>query len=596
MKKIVFVGSECYPFVKTGGLGDVMSALPKALLKEQCDVRVFLPNYRCIPEKYRKEMKYVNHFYMDIGRVPGKKYVGILTLELDGVTYYFIDNEEYFSAGNPYESMSKDIEKYIFFDKAVLAALPVIGFEPDIIHCHDWQTGFIPVFLRTLFYDTELSRKAKTILTVHNLKFQGIANIDTVRYLTAFPEYVFEGEKAGYGNDVNMLKAGLVFADKITTVSQTYCDEIKTEEYGETLHPVINYHHMKLCGILNGIDYEVYNPKTDQNLSVQYNVSTVVDAKRENKLALQEELGLEKDGGKFIIGLISRLTDQKGLDLVNQIMEKMIDEHTQFVLIGTGDTKYENIFRSYENRYKGRVSSNIMYSDARARRLYAAADVMLVPSRFEPCGLTQMMAYRYGAIPVVRATGGLKDSVAAYNEVDGTGTGFSFTDYSAKSLLDTVNYAKRIYFTRNDLWRELVIKVMNLDYSWKKSASQYKNLYVAMSGADEEPEKIVKTEVEEAEVKPEIEVKEEAEVKPEIEVKEEAKVKPEKKPESEEKVTTKKTTRKRKAAVKKNASNTGKAFTSTATKTTGKTTGKTTRKRTTATNKKTMTVQDEKQI
>lgn len=534
MKKIVFAGSECYPFVKTGGLGDVMSALPKALLKEQCDVRVFLPNYRYIPEKYRKEMKYVSHFYMDLGRVPGKKYVGILTLVLDGVTYYFIDNEEYFTAGNPYESMSKDLEKYIFFDKAVLAALPVIGFEPDIIHCHDWQTGFIPVFLRTLFYDTELSRKAKTILTVHNLKFQGVANVDTVRYLTSFPEYVFEGEKAGYGKDVNMLKAGLVFADKITTVSQTYCDEIKTEEYGETLHPVINYHHMKLCGILNGIDYEVYNPKTDQNLPVQFDVNTVEEAKRVNKLALQEELGLEKDGGKFVIGLISRLTDQKGLDLVNQVMEKMVDEHTQFVLIGTGDTKYENIFRNYENRYKGRVSSNIMYSDARARRLYAAADIMLVPSRFEPCGLTQMMAYRYGAIPLVRATGGLKDSVIPYNETDGTGTGFSFTDYSAKAFLDTVNYAKRIYFTRNELWRELVVKAMNLDYSWKKSASQYKNLYVAISGADAEPEK---------EAKPEPIKELKKELKPE---KETAPERNDVEPNTEKRVT-----RRRKAAVKK---------------------------------------------
>jgi ADP-glucose type glycogen/starch synthase len=298
---------------------------------------------------------------------------------------------------------------------------------------------------------------------------------------------VFAQDKAGYGKDVNMLKGGLVFADKISTVSQTYCDEIKTSEYGETMDPVINYHHLKLCGILNGIDYEVYDPATDQSLAVRYDASTALEAKRQNKLALQEELGLAQDEGKFVIGLISRLTDQKGLDLVNDIMERMLDEYTQFVLIGTGDWQYEDLFRNYENRHRGQVCSNIMYSDARARRLYAAADAILVPSRFEPCGLTQMMAFRYGALPIVRATGGLKDTVQAYNEFDGSGNGFSFSEYSSYALLNTINYAKRIYFTQRGRWNGLVESAMAIDHSWEQSATQYKNLYLSMTGPDDEP-------------------------------------------------------------------------------------------------------------
>lgn len=482
MKKVLFVGSECYPFVKTGGLGDVMYALPKALLKEGYDVRVMIPNYRCIPWEYRSQMKYITHFYMDLGYDPNHKYVGIMTLELDGVTYYFIDCDDYFGSGNPYEEMSKDIIKYIFFDKAVLSALPVIGFMPDIIHCHDWQAGFVPVFLRTLFYDTQLSQNSKCIMTIHNLKFQGVANIDTVKYITAFPDYVYTEEKIKFGKDVNMLKGGLVFADKITTVSSTYSGEIKSREYGEYLDGVINYHHMKLCGILNGIDYDIYNPETDTQIYKTYGIDDAIEGKRKNKQEMQKEWGLWQDDNKFVIGLVSRLTDQKGLDLVNHIMERILDEHTMFVLIGTGEGRYESMFRYYEERHKGQVCSNILYAEDRSHKLFAGADAILVPSRFEPCGLTQMMALRYGAIPIVRATGGLKDTVTPYNEYEESGNGFSFTEYNADILLNVINYAKTIYFTRRDSWNQMIKRAMETDYSWKNSASQYRDLYISLVG------------------------------------------------------------------------------------------------------------------
>lgn len=475
--KILFIGSECCPFVKTGGLADVMGSLPQALAAEGMDVRVMLPNYRCIPETYRKQMKYLNRFYMKMEHDRPERYVGVLTLTLDGITYYFIDNEEYFSQGNPYTDMANDIRRYVFFDKACMAAIPVTGFLPDVIHCHDWQTGLIPVYLRTLFCDTEMARRAKCVFTIHNLKFQGIANMNTMKYLSGLPDYAFTADRVGFWKEANMLKGALVYADKITTVSNTYAGEIKTREFGEKLDGVISHFHRKLCGIVNGIDYKVYDPATDGKLYQNYSVRDVTEGKRQNKRKLQEELGLERDGGKFMIGLISRLTDQKGLDLVSGIMDKMIDTHTQFVLIGTGDRKYEDAFRYYENRYKGKVCSNIMYSDERAHKLYAAADVMLVPSKFEPCGLTQLISFRYGTLPVVRETGGLKDTVRAYNEYAETGNGFSFDAYRADYLLNTVNYAKHIFYDRPGSWQAMTKRAMQEDYSWGASAKQYVRMY-----------------------------------------------------------------------------------------------------------------------
>ena len=410
-RSVAFIGSECYPFVKTGGLGDVMYALPKALVKQNCDVKVILPRYKCIPWKYQEKMIYKGSFEMNLCSDGRSFYVGIMEYVWDGVVYDFIDNEEFFSSGNPYTNLIDDIPKYCYFAKAALAALNYMDWVPDIIHCHDWQAALVPVYLRTLFEDTKLT-SAKTILTIHNLRFQGIYNIPTIRYWSGLPDYVFNKDalKVSY-NDANMLKGGLTYSNVITTVSHTYAGEIQTDYYGEKLDAHLRYHSGKLRGIVNGIDYDIWNTSTDSRLYANYDITDVLDKKKENKRKLQEELGLEQDDHKFVIGLISRLTDQKGLDLVNAILPQIMDEHTQVVVLGTGDDVYENSFRYYENAYKGNVCSNIMYDETRAHRIYAGADAFLVPSQFEPCGLTQLIAMHYGTIPIVRETGGLKDTV-----------------------------------------------------------------------------------------------------------------------------------------------------------------------------------------
>ena len=479
-KSIAFIGSECYPFVKTGGLGDVMYALPKALVKQNCDVKVILPRYKCIPWEYQEKMVYKGAFQMRLCSDGKEYYVGIMEYVWDGVVYDFIDNEEFFGNGNPYTNLVDDIPKYCYFSKAALAALNYMDWIPDIIHCHDWQAALVPVYLRTLFENTRIS-SAKTILTIHNLKFQGVYNIPTLRYWTDLPDRVFTTDvmKVKY-TDANMLKAGLTYANMITTVSYTYAGEIQTAEYGENLDAHLRYHSGKLRGIVNGIDYEMWNPATDARLDVNYDITNVLEKKKENKRKLQEELGLVQDDHMFVIGLISRLTDQKGLDLLNSIIPQIMDEHTQIVVLGTGDPMYEDSFRYYENAYKGRICSNIMYDETRAHKINAGADAILVPSRFEPCGLTQLNAMHYGSIPIVRETGGLKDTVEPYNMFANTGNGFTFDRYDAGLLLDAINRAKTLYFTNRWCWDEMVQRDMAKDVSWDNSAKQYKDLYLSL--------------------------------------------------------------------------------------------------------------------
>ena len=477
MKKILFAASECVPFMKTGGLADVVGALPKALNKEEFDVRVILPSYTCIPWEYRSKFQYVHHFYMDMGQLNFAPHVGIMKYEYEGITYYFVDNEDYFKTDKPYLSTLYDIERFIFFSKSVLAIMPVIDFKPDIIHCHDWQTGMIPVFLKTLYKDNPFYWGTKTIMTIHNLKFQGIWDIKTFKKFTNLPNSVFTPDKLEYKKDANMLKGGLVYADYITTVSDTYAREIQTPYFGEGLDGLLRARHLQLRGILNGIDYNIYNPENDNDIYVSYNSDDVKDKKTENKLKLQEELGLPQDSNKFMIGIISRLTDQKGLDLVNRVIEQILDENTQLVVIGTGEPRYENLFKHFQWKYPDRVSANIFFSEQRAHKLYAAADAMLVPSRFEPCGLTQLIALRYGTIPIVRETGGLKDTVSPYNEYENSGNGFSFGNYDSYDMLNVINYAKTIYFTQNEKWQEIIIRVMKSDFSWNYSADQYAGMY-----------------------------------------------------------------------------------------------------------------------
>ena len=483
-RSVAFIGSECYPFVKTGGLGDVMHALAKELSKKNCDVKVILPRYACIDQKWQEKMVYKGSFYMDLTSDGGQYYVGIMEYVNDGVVYDFIDNQEFFTSGNPYTSIIGDIPKYCYFAKAALAALNYMNWIPNVIHCHDWQAGLVPVFLRDTFRDSPVS-SAKTVFTIHNLRFQGIFNIDTFRYWTNLSYEVLSNDAIRSGrDDVNMLKAGISYSDAVTTVSETYAGEIQTAQYGEQLDGHLRYYSYKLRGIVNGIDCDIWNPTTDKLLPYNSDASNAIEQKRLNKLALQEELGLVKDENKMVIGLISRLTDQKGLDLINMIVGDLIDGNTEVVVLGTGDPYYEGSFRYYEEIYKGYFCANIMYDEGRAHKIYAGCDCLLVPSAFEPCGLTQLIGMHYGAIPIVRETGGLKDTVEPYNEFENRGNGFTFDRYDAGLLLDAINRAKTCYFTQRNNFNEMVIRDMNKDVSWSTSADKYKALYLELTNWD----------------------------------------------------------------------------------------------------------------
>lgn len=477
MKRVLFAASECVPFIKTGGLADVCGALPKEFDPTEWDVRVVIPNYSCIPEHFRNQFEYVTHFYMHMGPALPDKYIGVLTYEYQGIKYYFIDNQEYFDCFLPYGNIRFDIEKFCLFSKAVLSMLPLIDFRPDLIHCHDWETGLIPVYLKNEFMGDPFFWNMKTIMTIHNLKFQGIWDIKIVKNITGLPDHVFTPDKMEYKKDANMLKGGLVYADYVTTVSDTYAQEIQTPVYGEGLNGLLFARRLDMQGIVNGIDYSVYDPATDDKIYVNYDKESFRKKKIMNKLKLQEELGLEVNKKKYVIGLISRLTDQKGLDLINYMFEQIIDDFTQFVIIGTGDSLYENTFRHFAWKYPDRVSANICYSDDLAHKLYAGADAFLMPSNFEPCGLTQLISFRYGTIPIVRETGGLKDTVEAFNEYENTGDGFSFTNYNAHEMLEIVNYSKSIFFDKKRQWNQMIDRGMEKDFSWKNSTQRYIGLY-----------------------------------------------------------------------------------------------------------------------
>ena len=483
-RSVAFIGSECYPFVKTGGLGDVMSALPKSLAKLNIDVKVIIPRYKCIPQKFQEKMEYRGSFDMNLCSDGKQYYVGIMEYQEDGVVYDFIDNDEFFSWGNPYTNLIDDIPKFCYFAKAALAALNYLNWTPDVVHCHDWQAALVPLYLRTCFQDTDVGR-AISVLTIHNLKFQGIYDRKKIQYWSGLPDYVFNKDcMIQNWLDANMLKGGIAYSNKVTTVSNTYAWEIQTEEYGEGLAEHLRYHNNKILGIVNGIDTDIWNPATDKLLAADYDEKSAIKNKKVNKKALQESLGLDVDEHKMVIGLISRLTNQKGLDLVNDVIPGIMDEHTQVVVLGTGDSQYENTFRYYENKYKGNFCAYIAYNENVAHNIYAGCDALLVPSRFEPCGLTQLIAMRYGAVPIVRETGGLKDTVQPYNMFENTGNGFTFDRYESGLLYDAINRAKTLYFENRKSWDDMVIRDMDKDVSWEKSAKQYKDMYVGLTPRD----------------------------------------------------------------------------------------------------------------
>ncbi|MBE5962588.1 MAG: glycogen synthase GlgA [Lachnospiraceae bacterium] len=475
MKRILFVASECVPFIKTGGLADVVGSLPKYIDKEKFDVRVMIPKYMAISDQYKYQMHYRTHFYIDLAW--RKQYVGVMEMVYDGITFYFIDNEFYFSGMKPYGDIYQDVEKFAFFCKAALSALPSLDFRPDIIHCHDWQTGLVPVYLHDVFQSNSFYHGIKTIMTIHNLKFQGIWDKKTIKDITGLADYYFTPDKLEAYGDANYLKGGIVYADYITTVSDSYAEEIKMPFYGENLDGLMRARANCLTGIVNGIDYNEYNPETDPYIYQNYNAINFRKEKVKNKRGLQQELGLEVNDHIFMIGLVSRLTDQKGLDLVDYVIEEICSEDTQLVVLGTGDEKYENLFRHFAWKYGNRVSANIYYSNERSHKIYAACDAFLMPSLFEPCGLSQLMSLRYGTVPIVRETGGLRDTVEPYNEYESTGTGFSFANYNAHEMLGIIRYAKNVFYNKKREWNKLIDHGMARDFSWNNSARKYEELY-----------------------------------------------------------------------------------------------------------------------
>ena len=475
MKNILFVASECVPFIKTGGLADVVGSLPKCFNKDEFDCRVIIPKYMCMKQQYVEQLEFVTHFYMQLNW--RSQYVGVFKTVYDGVTVYMIDNEYYFGGDKPYGDICYDIEKFAFFSRAALSVLPVIGFRPDIIHCHDWQTGLVPVYLKDCFAQGEFYQGIKSVMTIHNLKFQGVWDIKTVRDIAGLSNYYFTSDKLGCYDDANLLKGGIVYADYVTTVSDTYAEEIKTPFYGEQLDGLMRARSNCLMGIVNGIDYDTYNPETDPYIYRNYNVDTFRKEKKANKKQLQQDLGLEVNDKKFMIGIVSRLTDQKGFDLIAYIMDELCQEDVQIVVLGTGEERYENMFRHFDWKYNNKVSAHIYYSEEMSHKIYAACDAFLMPSLFEPCGLSQLMSLRYGTVPIVRETGGLKDTVEPYNEYESKGTGFSFANYNAHEMLGTIKYAMNTYYNKKREWNKMVDRGMMADFSWKASAGKYEQLY-----------------------------------------------------------------------------------------------------------------------
>ena len=468
MKKILFVASEAVPFIKTGGLADVVGTLPKYYTKENYDVKVILPKYSFIANKWKEKIKSVIEF----------EETHILKIEHEGIEFYFIDNHHYFTSETPYGDTQLDVEKFAFFSKMTLAILPRLNFKPDVIHCHDWQTGLIPVYLDNLRKSDKFYCGIKTIMTIHNLQFQGRWNRKVMQKFTGLSSEYFTMDKLGIEEkDASYLKGALVYADFITTVSNSYAEEIKTAFYGEGLEDLLNDRSDVLCGIINGIDYEEYNPKTDSMIIQNFDAADFQTEKIKNKIALQKELHLTEDPETMMIGVVSRLTSQKGFDMVETVLDELCSDRIQLVVLGTGEARYEKMFKHYAKKYPAQISANIYYSEEMSHKIYASCDMFLMPSLFEPCGLSQLMSLRYATVPLVRETGGLRDTVCAYNEYEKSGTGFSFANYNAYEMLFIIRYAQKFYYDSKEEWNEIAKRGMEEDFSWKHSAKQYEKLY-----------------------------------------------------------------------------------------------------------------------
>jgi len=478
--KVMFAVSECVPFIKSGGLADVAGSLPKELVKQGTEVTVIMPKYKDIPEKYLGDLEKVMDFRVQVGW--RNQYCGIEKLQQDGITFYFIDNEYYFNRQGLYGYFD-DGERFSFFNRAVLESLSYLSYYPDIIHCHDWHTAMIPFMLNVDYKWRREYSQIKTVFTIHNLQFQGIMPRGALGDLLNINDDHFTTDQLEFYGNVNFMKAALVASDKVTTVSPTYMNEIQTDYYGEKLNQLLELRQSDLTGIINGIDEEVYNPATDDVIIQKYS-NTNISGKVANKLHIQKMFGLKEDESIPVISMITRLTSQKGLELVRHVFHEIMEENVQFLVLGTGDPEFENFFREMEFKYPDKCKAYIGFDENLAHKLYAGADLFLMPSKFEPCGLGQLIALQYGNIPIVRETGGLNDTVYSYNESTNSGNGFSFTNFNAHDMLYTIRRALQIYQDK-DVWSTIVKNAMTMDNSWAQSAFKYNQLYAELISRSE---------------------------------------------------------------------------------------------------------------
>ncbi len=475
--KILFVASEAVPFVKTGGLADVVGALAPVLAGKGHDVRVILPYFSAIPHEFQAQMSHECDFEVQLGW--RRQYCGIEKIKKDNVTWYFMDNKYYFGRPYIYGMGGDEYERFGFFCRGVLNMLPLLGFQPDVIHAHDWQSGMIPALLKIQYAHLPFYSDIKTVFTIHNLQYQGIFGIREVQDILGLGDSLWTDDKLECFGCANYLKAALVYADMITTVSPSYAEEIQTAYYGERLDGLLRSRKSDLHGVLNGIDMDDYNPETDQRIPCTYSEKDL-SGKAACKEALQKELGLDISPDTPVVGMVGRLSNQKGLDLVDYVISDIMRQDVQLVVLGMGEGRYFNLFSWAEGEYKGRVAARFTMDHALAHRIYAGADIFLMPSQFEPCGLSQMIAMRYGTIPIVRETGGLRDTVLSYNEFSGEGNGFSFFNYNAHDMLHVIERAIGYYKNRKDIWKTLQHRGMTGDYSWTASAGRYLELYKSL--------------------------------------------------------------------------------------------------------------------
>ena len=582
--QIVFASAECAPFVKTGGLGDVAGSLPAALVRAGAEVIVMVPKYATIKDEYKAQMEHFSDFYVSLGW--RNEYCGLEKLEHDGVTYMFIDNERYFARDYPY-GFFDDGERFAFFSKAITESLQHLpaGFECDILHCNDWQTALAPVFLREFYQGLPLYDRVKTVFSIHNVAFQGQFSDTVMEDILGVAHIPAAASQLRCDAcSINYMLGALRYADAITTVSPTYANEIQTPEFGEGLDGVLRERSYALQGILNGIDVAGFDPATDKRIAANYTVEDR-SGKAVCKAKLQEELGLEVRDDRPLMVMVTRLTRQKGMDLVMYALDRILAGGVQVAVLGTGDRDYEDGLRYFQDKYPGTMAARIEFDPALSQRMYAAADMFLMPSKFEPCGLSQIIAMRYGTLPIVRETGGLKDTVQPYNEFTGEGTGFSFTNFNGDEMGDAVFRAARLFWDNRDAWNQLVTQAMSQDFSWTRSADKYLDLYFFMHPEIERPTAVVdeseavaepvaaeETKPEEKPVKAEPE-KAEPEVKAEVAPEAEAEVKPAAKP-AAKKTTTRKTTAKKATATKTAAAKTTTAQAKPAAKAPAKTAAK----------------------